>query len=338
MPLRIFSRSSPKTAVNSSDTPDVAGKEPSRPPLVPLQEVSWNSLTNDGKTDLLNTPRSVVQWLSSTPLPDPPFFESQENFASSEKLISSLQSNQKTKFSAKDGKLKFLGAVDVESTSASLRSSASSGSLQDVLTRNPYTEQKSLYATPHASTIESDPGMGSETQVVRSLKYGHSTASGAGITSQAVSCNPSAAITLNSCAQSHFEIEEDPNFWKDHNVQVVIRLRPLNSSELATQGQSRCIRQDSAQTITWIGHPESRFTFDLVACETITQEKISKVAGLPMVDNCLLGYNSCMFAYGQTGSGKTFTMLGDLEGAHHRPSINRGMTPRVFEYLFARIQ
>ena len=39
------------------------------------------------------------------------------------------------------------------------------------------------------------------------------------------------------------------------------------------------------------------------------------VVGKPIVDNCLTGYNSCIFAYGQTGSGKTHTMLGYLQEA-----------------------
>ncbi|XP_068634329.1 kinesin-like protein KIN-12E [Aristolochia californica] len=135
-----------------------------------------------------------------------------------------------------------------------------------------------------------------------------------------------------------FELQEDPSFWKDHNVQVVIRIRPLSSSEISLQGYNRCVKQDSCQTITWTGHPESRFTFDLVADETVSQEKLFKVAGLPMVENCVAGYNSCMFAYGQTGSGKTHTMLGDIEGGTRRHSVNCGMIPRVFEYLFSRIQ
>ncbi|EYU17398.1 hypothetical protein MIMGU_mgv1a000460mg [Erythranthe guttata] len=63
-----------------------------------------------------------------------------------------------------------------------------------------------------------------------------------------------------------------------------------------------------------------------------------KVAGVRLVENCMEGYNSCMFAYGQTGSGKTHTMLGDIEGGARRHSVNCGMTPRVFEYLFSRIQ
>jgi hypothetical protein len=29
------------------------------------------------------------------------------------------------------------------------------------------------------------------------------------------------------------------------------------------------------------------------------QEVLFRVAGLPMVENCMAGYNSCVFAYGQ---------------------------------------
>ncbi|XP_062082504.1 kinesin-like protein KIN-12E [Humulus lupulus] len=145
------------------------------------------------------------------------------------------------------------------------------------------------------------------------------------------------AMAASSSSQC-FEISEDPSFWKDHNVQVIIRIRPLSSAELSLQGYGKCVRQESCQTITWTGHPESRFTFDVVADESVSQEKLFKVAGLPMVENCMGGYNSCMFAYGQTGSGKTHTMLGDIEGGTRRHSVNCGMTPRVFEYLFSRIQ
>ncbi|KAF8106713.1 hypothetical protein N665_0134s0001 [Sinapis alba] len=108
-------------------------------------------------------------------------------------------------------------------------------------------------------------------------------------------CGGSAQIS-----RSHsFEFNEDPAFWKDHNVQVIIRTRPLSSSEISTQGNNKCVRQDNGQAITWIGNPEARFTFDLVADENVTQEKMFKVAGVPMVENVVAGYNSCMFAYGQ---------------------------------------
>lgn len=40
----------------------------------------------------------------------------------------------------------------------------------------------------------------------------------------------------------------------------------------------------------------------------------------------------------QTGSGKTYTMLGEIDDLEVKPSPHRGMTPRIFEFLFARIQ
>ncbi|KAI4332059.1 hypothetical protein L6164_016998 [Bauhinia variegata] len=148
----------------------------------------------------------------------------------------------------------------------------------------------------------------------------------------------SASTVVNTVEVPHFDLKEDPSFWINHNVQVIIRIRPLNSTERNTNGYNRCLKQESSQSITWIGQPETRFTFDHVACETIDQEMLFRVACLPMVENCLSGYNSCMFAYGQTGSGKTYTMLGEIDGLEVKPSPHRGMTPRIFEFLFARIQ
>ncbi|XP_024966064.1 kinesin-like protein KIN-12D [Cynara cardunculus var. scolymus] len=150
-----------------------------------------------------------------------------------------------------------------------------------------------------------------------------------------VTCNTN--TNVNAIEVPHFDLKEDPSFWMDHNVQVLIRIRPLNGMEIGTQGYNRCLKQESAQCLTWVGHPETRFTFDHVACETINQETLFKMVGLPMVENCLSGYNSCMFAYGQTGSGKTHTMLGEINDLEVKPSPYRGMTPRIFEFLFARI-
>ncbi|KAI4335052.1 hypothetical protein L6164_013735 [Bauhinia variegata] len=135
-----------------------------------------------------------------------------------------------------------------------------------------------------------------------------------------------------------FELKEDPSFWMDHNVQVLIRIRPLSTMEKLSQGYGRCLRQESAQTLVWVGHPESRFTFDHVACEALSQENLFKVAGVPIVENCLSGYNSCMFAYGQTGSGKTYTMMGEIKETEGSLTDDSGITPRVFDYLFLRIK
>ncbi|GAA0148068.1 hypothetical protein LIER_07608 [Lithospermum erythrorhizon] len=143
----------------------------------------------------------------------------------------------------------------------------------------------------------------------------------------------SAIRTRTPKAPIAFPLQEDPSFWTEHNVQVLIRLRPLDKTN-----NSYCLKQDSAQCITWIGPPQTRFTFDHVASESTDQETLFKLVGLPMVENCLSGYNSSVFAYGQTGSGKTFTMLGDIEGLGKHPSPNRGLTPRIFEFLLARIR
>lgn len=55
------------------------------------------------------------------------------------------------------------------------------------------------------------------------------------------------------------------------SVQVLIRIRPLSTRERVSEGYGRCLRQESLQTVVWLGHPETRFTFDHIACETISQ-------------------------------------------------------------------
>ncbi|XP_038901859.1 kinesin-like protein KIN-12D [Benincasa hispida] len=152
-----------------------------------------------------------------------------------------------------------------------------------------------------------------------------------------IPANPVPPSVVNTVEVPHFDLKEDPSFWMEHNVQVLIRVRPLNSMERSNHGYNRCLKQESAQSINWIGQPETKFTFDHVACETVDQEMLFRMAGLPMVENCLSGYNSCMFAYGQTGSGKTHTMLGEIDDLEVKPSPHRGITPRIFEFLFARI-
>lgn len=56
------------------------------------------------------------------------------------------------------------------------------------------------------------------------------------------------------------------------------------------------------------------------------------------LDFILVLYLATLCLSVQTGSGKTHTMLGDIEGGTRRHSADCGMTPRVFEYMFSRIQ
>ncbi|XP_020081999.1 kinesin-like protein KIN-12E isoform X1 [Ananas comosus] len=63
----------------------------------------------------------------------------------------------------------------------------------------------------------------------------------------------------------------DPIGGGDGAATVMIRIRPINKVESALHGYNRCLIQESSQTLTWTGHPETRFTFDHVACEDTTQ-------------------------------------------------------------------
>ncbi|XP_039039829.1 kinesin-like protein KIN-12D [Hibiscus syriacus] len=200
-----------------------------------------------------------------------------------------------------------------------------------------YSESNSTQSTPTKSVVSKPQVSGYRNKFDGNggMRGGNFSALYRGIPSSS-SCGP--VTVVNTVEVPHFDLKEDPSFWMDHNVQVLIRVRPLNDIERNTNGYNRCLKQESSHSIAWIGQPETKFTFDHVACETVDQEVLFRMAGLPMVENCLSGYNSCMFAYGQTGSGKTYTMLGEIEDLEVKPSPHRGMTPRIFEFLFARIQ
>ncbi|KAL5703004.1 TRAFAC class myosin-kinesin ATPase superfamily [Ranunculus cassubicifolius] len=120
----------------------------------------------------------------------------------------------------------------------------------------------------------------------------------------------------------------------DTGVKVLVRMRPPNKNE---EEEEMIVQKVTGDSLTILGQT---FTFDSVSDTNSTQQEIFKVVGAPLVDNCLAGFNSSIFAYGQTGSGKTYTMWGPanalLEG--NLANSQQGLTPRVFEQLFARIE
>ncbi|KAH9305111.1 hypothetical protein KI387_009515 [Taxus chinensis] len=122
----------------------------------------------------------------------------------------------------------------------------------------------------------------------------------------------------------------------DRGVKVMVRMRPLTREEEQQAGDP-IAHTTSENTITVADH---HFTFDAVAGTHSTQEEIFEMVGVPLVENCLAGFNSSIFAYGQTGSGKTYTMWGpsNMSTEDKIQSRHRGITPRVFEKLFTQIQ
>lgn len=115
-----------------------------------------------------------------------------------------------------------------------------------------------------------------------------------------------------------------------------VRVRPSNAAERTVEGGDVPILSvlGTGTILLNLKHrcDPYRFNFDHALPDSATQEDVFEVAGYPLVDNCLAGYNSSIFAYGQTGAGKTHTMLGSLTDA-----AGRGLAPRVFEYLFERV-
>ena len=115
------------------------------------------------------------------------------------------------------------------------------------------------------------------------------------------------------------------------SVQVVVRVRPLNSAERAAGSPLIVAMTKSSVTVTEpssigakLAKPMTRtFNFDRCffsaepgAPGFATQATVHSELGTSLAANALSGFNSSIFAYGQTGSGKTYTMLGaDTRGA-----------------------
>ncbi|RZC52990.1 hypothetical protein C5167_011845 [Papaver somniferum] len=131
------------------------------------------------------------------------------------------------------------------------------------------------------------------------------------------------SVSVTGCVKPHRGGDVGARGGGGSHPKVLIRIRPISNAEKVTQGNFRCLRQNSAHTLTWLGNPETRFTFDHVACETISQEKLFLVAG-PW--------------WRTTGSGKTYTMMGEIHEMDRYLNEDCGMTPRIFEHLFMRIR
>jgi kinesin family member 15 len=129
----------------------------------------------------------------------------------------------------------------------------------------------------------------------------------------------------------------------DENVQVVCRVRPRNPRELRNSqigGESFVQVDPKTSSIRVSAKGEDKFfSYDFSAGEEVTQEELFEVVGVPITNRCLEGYNGTILCYGQTGSGKTFTIFGDSMPERNRSakSTNRGLVPRILEYLWNNI-
>ncbi|KAI8039156.1 kinesin-like protein Klp61F [Drosophila gunungcola] len=130
----------------------------------------------------------------------------------------------------------------------------------------------------------------------------------------------------------------------NQNIQVYVRVRPLNSRE-------RCIR--SAEVVDVVAPREivtrhtldskltKKFTFDRSFGPESKQCDVYSVVVSPLIEEVLSGYNCTVFAYGQTGTGKTHTMVGN-ETAELKSSweddSDIGIIPRALSHLFDELR
>ncbi|KAK9725853.1 hypothetical protein RND81_05G173800 [Saponaria officinalis] len=146
-------------------------------------------------------------------------------------------------------------------------------------------------------------------------------------------CNPLKRKLSNDLVSDIIGLGTSPSSSLDTGVRVVVRMRPLNKDE---EDGEMIVQKLSNESLSINGHT---FTYDSVADTESTQLDIFQLVGSPLVENCLAGFNSSVFAYGQTGSGKTYTMWGPANALQEENLANeqQGLTPRVFERLFSRI-
>nr|XP_046268168.1 stAR-related lipid transfer protein 9 isoform X2 [Scatophagus argus] len=129
------------------------------------------------------------------------------------------------------------------------------------------------------------------------------------------------------------------------NVKVAIRVRPLNTREIADGGRLAVQVEDKFVRVRNVkldgrtdGAVDSReklleFRFDYCYWSVdpadpqyASQEEVFQDLGVSVLSGASEGYNVCLFAYGQTGSGKTYTMMGTPDSI--------GLTPRICQGLF----
>ncbi|XP_011190469.1 kinesin-like protein KIF3A [Zeugodacus cucurbitae] len=121
------------------------------------------------------------------------------------------------------------------------------------------------------------------------------------------------------------------------NVRVVVRVRPMEKSEL-NSGAANVIQVDKInRAITAVkpnapNEPPKTYYFDNVFSSDSNQLDLYVDTARPIVEKVLEGYNGTIFAYGQTGTGKTYTMSGNPDSPQ-----TKGIIPNAFAHIFGHI-
>ncbi|XP_071295238.1 kinesin-like protein KIF11 isoform X1 [Agelaius tricolor] len=133
---------------------------------------------------------------------------------------------------------------------------------------------------------------------------------------------------------------------KGKNIQVVVRCRPFNASELKVNSYAvvDCdqARKEVSIRTGGVTDKSSRktYTFDMVFGAQAKQIDVYRSVVCPILDEVIMGYNCTVFAYGQTGTGKTFTMEGERspnEEYTWEEDPLAGIIPRTLHQIFEKL-
>ncbi|EED88947.1 predicted protein, partial [Thalassiosira pseudonana CCMP1335] len=121
---------------------------------------------------------------------------------------------------------------------------------------------------------------------------------------------------------------KSPPSYNGSNIQVVVRLRPMNETERRHGTLPVVTAKTQDRIVTVIkgkGKKQMKYaySFDNVFTAFSTQEEVFEETVKPVICDVMRGFESTVFAYGQTGTGKTHTMEGSLSSPEYYGVIPR---------------
>nr|XP_019923519.2 kinesin-like protein KIF12 isoform X8 [Crassostrea gigas] len=150
------------------------------------------------------------------------------------------------------------------------------------------------------------------------------------------------STTLSSAAAT--ETSDDQ---LDDHINVVLRVRPLNSQE-QNRNDTFCAQFHGGGRLEIQNFNQPKqFGYNVVFEPEASQEDVFDNSGMKkLIDMALNGYACTALAFGQTGSGKTHTMTGppqqlyeeEFEGGKHPDPDMVGLMQRSFTYLLQQAE
>ena len=117
--------------------------------------------------------------------------------------------------------------------------------------------------------------------------------------------------------------------FKNNNILIAVRVRPLNSSEkedsdyktIKVITENKLIisipteysfeKKSKINHIHVIKEKQSIYEYDFILDEDSSQSKVYQYTTYELLYQIIDGYNATIFTYGATGTGKTYTMVGE---------------------------